>query len=1248
MANNSIYGSTKELMSSDSVEKGDPTMGSNGPRGHKPFMLNRQKSCTSFDLSAKKIDQVLTPEEKRFILLVERGDTASVAKTIATYQNKPQVFDINCMDPLGRSALSIAIMNENPEMMELLLNEGIAVADALLLAISEEYVEGVELLLQYEERTHSPGTPYSWEAVDHVSANYTPDITPLILAAHKNNYEILKILLDRGASLPTPHDLKCSCDSCITASQEDSLRFSLSRINAYRALASPSLISLTSSDPILTAFQLSNELKKLKKMESQFCAQYSELRLQVQRFATDLLDHARTSYELEIMLNYDLNGDVWDPGETQTLHRLKMALKCKQKAFVAHPSVQQLLATIWYEGLPGWRRMNVIGQTFELFRIGLMFPIYCLAYMVAPNSDRGAFMKNPFVKFIAHSGSYMCFLLLLAAASQRVERLTLAFIGDYFQIDVLNKMVDEWHRHERGSLPSPIECIIILWVLALIWKEIKEIYEVGLLEYLCDLWNLADCFTNMCFVGWILLRLGAFVLVKREEMMGINPYYPREDWHAYDPYLISEGLFGAGMISSFLKLIHIFSINPHLGPLQISLGRMAVDIAKFLVLVLLVLFAFGCGMNQLLWYYADLEYNKCYSLPGGLPDVKNQGNSCIVWRRFANLFETSQSLFWATFGLVSLTDFELAGIKEFTRFWALLMFGSYSVCNIIVLLNMLIAMMSNSFQIISERSDTEWKFSRTKLWISYFETGSTVPPPFNIIPTPKAIGRLLGCCAKEEEVTNKEKEVANKRYNDVMKCIVRRYITSEQKKAEDFAITEDDVSEIRQDINKFRYEMIDILRNNKFVTPDVTERDVFVSNKRAKQTERRIRKGFNISTVDVAIKEAFNNNPNAKEKDFFKVIAKAIGNKSQKDWNTEMQGQTHVDHIGSSRTIAERRMASYRKTILARGGSQDDLNQMTAEELVEFNPKLRDYTPHTRLAYAKFKSLGKLSKLVKEPRPEFSRQNSQGSTISLNEVSNSGGNKPKKFQRLMKTTSSMSMTESIKEDDENAKSPVKPSSNESKGEKLDDLIELSPENKPDPSRAPQEPNSAEQDTQQDLDVQSPGKRTPKHSKEIIGTPKGSKQSKAMKKSPSNESFQSAASQRSPKLSSTPSADLELSQIDSGNRILPAEIVTPQLSPLPPIPGKRKKSKRAPAPPPADAAFALDEDECYPSGEGEIHAPSLAVTQPSIDIGNEDPQEATEQDGAARAADEPSPLPSPTPRNGKGFSVMSGNMKSGWL
>lgn len=109
-----------------------------------------------------------------------------------------------------------------------------------------------------------------------------------------------------------------------------------------------------------------------------------------------------------------------------------------------------------------------------------------------------------------------------------------------------------------------------------------------------------------------------------------------------------------------------------------------------------------------------------------------------------SLFETSQSLFWASFGLVDLMAFDLQGIKSFTRFWALLMFGSYSVINIIVLLNMLIAMMSNSYQIISERSDIEWKFARSKLWMSYFEDGATMPPPFNLFPTVKILRNLCG------------------------------------------------------------------------------------------------------------------------------------------------------------------------------------------------------------------------------------------------------------------------------------------------------------------------------------------------------------------------------------------------------------------------------------------------------------------------------------------------------------------------
>uniref|UniRef100_A0A1B0DDJ0 Transient receptor ion channel domain-containing protein n=1 Tax=Phlebotomus papatasi TaxID=29031 RepID=A0A1B0DDJ0_PHLPP len=235
-----------------------------------------------------------------------------------------------------RTALISAIENENIDLIRLLLEEGIEVKDALLHAISEEYVEGVETLLQWEEEHHKPGTPYSWEAVNQATSTFTTDITPLILAAHKNNYEILKILLDRGATLPIPHDVRCGCDDCVISSEKDSLRHSQSRINAYKALSSSSLIALSSRDPILTTFELSWELRRLSRMETEFRLEYNDMRKNCQEFSTALLDHTRTSHELEIMLNFNgaLGNENWEPGERQTLERLKLAIKYKQKQVV--------------------------------------------------------------------------------------------------------------------------------------------------------------------------------------------------------------------------------------------------------------------------------------------------------------------------------------------------------------------------------------------------------------------------------------------------------------------------------------------------------------------------------------------------------------------------------------------------------------------------------------------------------------------------------------------------------------------------------------------------------------------------------------------------------------------------------------------------------------------------------------------------------------------------------------------------
>lgn len=78
--------------------------------------------------------------------------------------------------------------------------------------------------------------------------------------------------------------------------------------------------------------------------------------------------------------------------------------------FVSHPNCQQLLASLWYEGLPGFRRHNIVSRLLITFMIGFTFPLLSLFYLIAPKSRFGKLIRKPFIKFICHSASYITFL----------------------------------------------------------------------------------------------------------------------------------------------------------------------------------------------------------------------------------------------------------------------------------------------------------------------------------------------------------------------------------------------------------------------------------------------------------------------------------------------------------------------------------------------------------------------------------------------------------------------------------------------------------------------------------------------------------------------------------------------------------------------------------------------------------------------------------------------------------------------
>lgn len=105
--------------------------------------------------------------------------------------------------------------------------------------------------------------------------------------------------------------------------------------------------------------------------------------------------------------------------------------------------------------------------------------------------------------------------------------------------------------HFSSSI-SQILRFILAWVSGLIWSEVKQLWDVGLEEYINDMWNVIDFVTNSLYVATVALRVVAYYRVQKENE-AFNNGAPivelqREQWDTWDPMLISEGLFSAANI----------------------------------------------------------------------------------------------------------------------------------------------------------------------------------------------------------------------------------------------------------------------------------------------------------------------------------------------------------------------------------------------------------------------------------------------------------------------------------------------------------------------------------------------------------------------------------------------------------------------------------------------------------------------------------------------------------------------------
>lgn len=224
------------------------------------------------------------------------------------------------------------------------------------------------------------------------------------------------------------------------------------------------------------------------------------------------------------------------------------------------------------------------------------------------------------------------------------------------------------------------------------------------------------------------------------------------------------------------------------------------EFGKFLGLFLLVLFSFTIGLTQLYGkdqkdpdktpakdcegIFCPQQSNDAFHTCGRANSLLAFGflnskiNLCLFFFWFVFFFSfmgTCYALFWYIFSLAHVALFvtRISYTEELRSFVGAMIIGTYNIVVVIVLTKLLVAMLHKSFRQIAVRAtffglrssflqnrltlltfspqnheDKEWKFARAKLWLSYFDDKCTLPPPFNIIPSPKTVCYLLTSMSK--------------------------------------------------------------------------------------------------------------------------------------------------------------------------------------------------------------------------------------------------------------------------------------------------------------------------------------------------------------------------------------------------------------------------------------------------------------------------------------------------------------------
>lgn len=352
---------------------------------------------------------------------------------------------------------------------------------------------------------------------------------------------------------------------------------------------------------------------------------------------------------------------------------LDVLIENEQKEVVSHPAVQKYLTDVWMGNLK-WATWKIV----MVFMTFLFIPIIWLVFSLPL---RHRFNRVPIIKFMAYLVSHLYLMLL-------------------FLLTVVYPRAPIWQS--ASMIPSVYEWLLLSWLSGLLVSELTNPGDRGGLGWVKVISIGISAIGVFCHVL-------AFAFDTNDRLLLI---------------FIRNYFFAWALLMCFVQLLDFLSFHHLFGPWAIIIRDLLKDLTRFLVILLIFIAGFTL---HLLAIYQPVYAPKTVNPSQGLGDGNGEAYVSQI-----TLIESFGLLFFSLFGLV---DPDGLPTTNQSPIWVVDMakvtFGIYMMVTLVVLINLLIAMMSDTYQRIQQQSDTEWKFGRAKLIRNMNKTSAT-PSPLNL------------------------------------------------------------------------------------------------------------------------------------------------------------------------------------------------------------------------------------------------------------------------------------------------------------------------------------------------------------------------------------------------------------------------------------------------------------------------------------------------------------------------------------